>query len=244
MKLNEIIFVIYYNQYIELNQEELKKIINEIQNLNLSDKYKVQINEIPVVTQFDPIVTIEFVEGNKKNDWNNVFVKLSINPFQFQVSFVVNRRIAFPNEYLMLSIHSLENIIIKLWEAFNKVAGRKVIERLGLIANFNIPLQTYYSLISKCERISSEFKYVTLRLIDIFSNLKPFFENTKIVSNLFIELKLNAQLEPEEVFLINDIAIPPNTKGVIDISQVKEGFNMLIKISSSSIAKIYGRENG
>lgn len=239
MKLKEVIFVIHYNQYTELSQEELKKIANKIQELNLSEKYKVTINQSPIITQIDPMVSIEFVKGD---NWENIFAKLVINPFQMQVSFIVDEDIDSPNSYRELAIQFLQEKVTKLWEAFNEVANRKVIERLGLVTNFTIPMDTYSSLLSQCRHLYPEkFKYMTLRLMDIYDHQEPFYESVRIVANLFIELKLSPELEPEGAFLISDIAMPPNSKGVVDVPKVAEAFRKMIDISMRSMEKIRGR---
>jgi len=134
----------------------------------------------------------------------------------------------------------------ELWNNFNKVAKRKLIERLGFVASFEEQESKLEELKRKFLK-SSIHKHFELRFSEFKSpeeiNAKDVIENTFFVPNLFItpamvfDPKEHKMPQLKGVNLISDIACQPTSEGITAPENVPTAMERFVKISENQLRK-------
>jgi len=234
IKIEEITALIVYNEYIEL-PKDLKNIGEELQRLNLTSNYRISAPTTPfVISGLIPLATMEFVEGSEKPKY---LLSLDQKTLRF------SRKFSPSIELSKESIEKLENLMnefkeafSKVWNSFNSIANRSIIERVGFITLFDIGNFSVFNLL----KTNPNYEFGSFRFFEIIKeNISPFV-NTKIIPNAIIDPNIDTKNDRLKTYkLISDIATVPNSKGIIPPNSMDLALSRMIKISIQNIQKIW-----
>jgi len=243
--LSRVSFLVQYNDYLELAQyrDKLREILLASSLAKELGVIAINFNVPILIPGPAPIVELQILFGN--NDDNSLpkaILEIDRKMFSFHV---------LPNSKVRLSelselFFKLLSNFTELWNNFNEVAKRKLIERLGFVASFEEQESKLEELKKKFLK-SSIHKYFELRFSEFKSpeeiNVKDVIENTFFVPNLFITPAM--VFDPKEhkipqlkgVNLISDIACQPTSEGITAPENVPTAMERFVKISENQLKK-------
>ncbi|OMH39936.1 hypothetical protein [Desulfurobacterium indicum] len=233
-KLREINFILYFSEFREL-AEKREEIGNAIQSLNVCSLYKVEVGSPIAISGVIPEIRISLL-----NDFQKPPVGIiNIDRFSFSYkALFLNKNVSLEN-YKGKQHESL-NVFLSLWKEFNKVALRKVIERVGYVVIFsNEDTSIKDKLSSKIFKFSLG-NFFEVRFIDFLEppeNTHIF--NTKIVPNTVISPVITGSNATfSGINLISDIATIPNSSGIANVETLEEAFRILMQTSENNVEKV------
>lgn len=224
--------IITYNHYVEL-RNDLSTIAEAIQQLNIAERYKVTINQQPAtIAGATPVVAIDFIRqiDTKNDSFGEAFMRLYIDEKTMRLQ-IIERGQLSDRLYQQVLSELIDNFI-KIWKAFDKIAQRNIIERVGLIS-FAFTQEKSEPNIFKDD---IDYDFYMLRLIkNVEQSEIKYFGNTNIIKNLILEPDFMSGTEVRAINLINDIAMPPSSKGVIDKNALADGLKYIADLSIENL---------
>jgi hypothetical protein len=243
--LSKVSFLVQYNDYVELAQYR-DRLKNSLITSSLKDEFGVKdINfNVPILLPGPaPIVELQILFGDSDKSSPPRAI-LNIDRKMFSLHILLNKDVQL-SEVKKIFRECL-NKFKELWNNFNEIAERRLIERLGFVASFE-------EQESKLEELKQRFlknsihRYFELRFSEFKSpdeiDALKVIENTFLVPNLFITPAM--VFDPKEhklpqlkgINLVSDIACQPTSKGITEPANVPEAMRKFVEVSAEQLKK-------